>query len=125
MSAIPNVSEEAALMASFDPAEIRSKKIIDGELPGKVVRNEMHYILSRYSAARDKVNRQTAFAVWVSEALRWAIPYGHFAGYPVNFPTDIEESFIRSRGASDFTQTDMVAWCEIIDGASQIPNIYE
>jgi hypothetical protein len=118
------MSQEAVLALSVDPETIRIKKNIQGEISGKYFRNEAHYILSRYSDARDTANRQTAFANWVPEALRWAIPYGHFAGYPNDIPTDIEESFVESRDAASVTEADLHVWCELIDAAYEIPNIY-
>jgi hypothetical protein len=118
------MSLEAVLAISADPAEIRIKKNIIGDVPGKLFRNECHYIMSRQSASKDTVNRQTKFAPWVPEALRWACPYGHFPGYPTEIPADIEESFIESRAASTISAVDLQRWCELIDAATEIPNMY-
>ena len=119
------MSLEAVLALSADPADIRIKKNIDGEVPGRDFRNECHYILARQSDARDTVKRKTEFAPWVPEALRWACPYGHFPGYPSEIPADIEESFIESRAASTISAADMQRWCELIDATAEIPNIYD
>lgn len=121
----PNMSLEAVLALSADPAVVRIKKNIEGEVPGKFFRNECHYILSRQSGARDTVNCKTEFVPWVPEALRWACPYGHFPGYPNEIPADIEESFVESRENSTISAADLQGWCELIDSATEIPNIYE
>ena len=104
---------------------MRAKRGIDGKIPGKTARNEGMNILSKQSEARDRKNRQTAFASWVPESLRGALPYSHFTGNPELIPIDVEESFVQSRAHSAITEDDLLHWCELIEGATKIPNIYE
>lgn len=101
------MSLEAVLAISADPAEIRIKKNITGDVPGKLFRNECHYIMSRQSASKDTVNRQTKFAPWVPEALRLACRSGRFPGYLDHIPTGIKDNFIGSLDASTITAADM------------------
>ena len=110
------------MISDFDV--LRSKRNVHGEVPGKLGRNEVHYNFAHLSQAKNRSQRQTQFAPWVSEAIRWSCPYGHFEGYPSNIPQRVEDSLVACSDSNPILADELHAWCDIIERATDIPNIY-
>ncbi len=120
----PKLSDEGGLFGLTNFDELRVKRNVEGEVAGKLGRNELHYAFAQLSQSRNRSQRQTQFAPWLSEGIRWACPYGHFEAYPSNIPQIVEDSLVACRDSNPILAGDLQAWSGIIARATHIPNIY-
>jgi hypothetical protein len=64
---------------------------------------------------------QVPMAPWVSLALRWAYPWGHYDGYATNMPEEIEEDMPHESAARMLTEDNLLTWCGLLNTAELPP----
>ena len=58
---------------------------------------------------------------WVSHALRWAYPWGHYEGYATNMPQEVEEDIPHESPARMLTEDELQSWCRLLNEAELPP----
>ena len=112
------------MVATLDFDNTRSRKNIDGEIPGSFLWNQFNSENQGEPSVKDPNGPQTKMAEWTQDAFRWAYPFGRMPGYPVSMPKEVEEAIVRGRTANPITSDELEAWCTLINAAAKIPQLY-
>lgn len=117
----PQLSMHAKLVPGIKFEDIRERRNIPGALPGSALRNFCNYDLA--AVCNEGISGQVTMEPWVAHALRWAYPFGHYAGYPAEFPSDLEKSLSAAIALPGFSADELVHWCRLIMGEPTLPAI--
>ena len=112
------------MAAMLDFEHIRKHRSIEGDIPGNLLRNQLNFDNQEVESVKDKKHRQTTFAEWTKDAIRWAYPYGRMEGYPDTMPLDVEAAIVRGREKHPITADELRGWCALINVADNIPELY-
>ena len=91
----PNMSLLGNMAAMLDFEHIRKRRSIEGEIPGNLLRNQLNFDNLQVESVKDKNHRQTTFAEWTKDAIRWAYQYGRMEGYSDTMPLDVKAAIVR------------------------------
>jgi hypothetical protein len=116
----PTLALYAALVVDVDFEKIREKRGVTDDISGKFIRNECFYLFQGICKPKGHKG-QVQMVPWFAEALRWAHPWGHYEGYEINMPKEVEDEFAPGGEARMIMQADLDAWCEILTAAELPP----
>ena len=103
----PNMSLLGNMAAMLDFEHIRKRRSIEGEIPGNLLRNQLNFDNLQVESVKDKNHRQTTFAEWTKDAIRWAYQYGRMEGYSDTMPLDVKAAIVRGRKKHPITADEL------------------
>ena len=103
----PNMSLLGNMAAMLDFEHIRKRRSIEGEIPGNLLRNQLNFDNLQVESVKDKNHRQTTFAEWTKDAIRWAYQYGRMEGYTDMMSLDVKGAIVRGRKKHPITADEL------------------